>query len=70
MSKSSDWLALFPRAPPPQLASLQPDHLPLPPPDTRAAKLLKDKVEKVRISSSLEYIWDGWLLYMGLAAED
>jgi hypothetical protein len=47
VKNSSDWLALFPRAPPPQLVSVQPDHLPLPPPDPRAAKLLKEKIEKV-----------------------
>jgi hypothetical protein len=47
VKNSSDWLALFPRAPPPQPVSVQPDHLPLPPPDHRAAKLLKEKIEKV-----------------------
>jgi hypothetical protein len=47
VKNSSDWLPLFPRAPPPQLVSVQPDHLPLPPPDPRAAKLLKEKIEKV-----------------------
>ena len=47
LSNSSDWLALFPRGAPPQLTSLQPDHLSLAPPDTRAAKLLKEKIEKV-----------------------
>jgi hypothetical protein len=50
LSNTSDWLALFPRAQPPQLASLQPDHLHLPPPDQRAAKLLKEKIEKVTVT--------------------
>ena len=41
-------MPLFSRPPLNPPVSLQPDHIPLSPPDTRAAKLLKDKIEKVK----------------------
>ena len=49
-------MPLFSRPPLNPPVSLQPDHIPLSPPDIRAAKLLKDKIEKVKPIKRILYL--------------